>query len=77
MISLLALAILQAAPPAAPPTPAPRLRCQRGEETGSYVRKKRVCRTDAEWRALERRGNVELDRLRDRTPINSQRPDGG
>ncbi|MBB3911425.1 hypothetical protein GGQ81_002059 [Sphingomonas desiccabilis] len=77
MLSLLAAALaLQASPPALPtPTP-PKKRCVRIEETGSYVRKQRVCRTEAEWRALERRDGAELDRLRDRTPINSHRPDG-
>lgn len=77
MIGVLALVVLQTAQPAATATPAPKMRCVRVEETGSYVRKKRICRTLEEWRALGRRDDMELDRMRDRTPINSQRPEGG
>ena len=86
MIGFLLAAALQAAPAAAPvsattpastPVAAAKKRCKRQQETGSFVRATRVCHTEEEWRALERRDNIELDRMRDRTPINSQRPVGG
>ncbi len=76
MIGLAAFALIQAATSPAATDPASKVRCVRIEETGSFVRKKRVCHTEAEWRMLERRDNTELDRMRDRTPINSQRPVG-
>lgn len=81
MIALLVVAAaLQAA---SAPTPAPtavttstKPRCKRIAETGSYVRATRICHTEEEWRAIERGNSLEMDRLRDRTPINSQRPVG-
>lgn len=79
MIGVFLLVTVQAVPAAVPapaPSPTTKLRCRRMEETGSYVRAKRVCRTDAEWRALQRREDIELDRLRNREPIN-QRNLGG
>jgi hypothetical protein len=62
---------------ASPVAAAEKVRCRRVEETGSNIRGKRVCHTDAEWRALHRSNNMDLDRMRDRAPINSQRPTGG
>lgn len=78
MISLLLLAAVQTAASPAPASPPaePKLRCRSSGETGSFVKKKRVCHTEAEWRALERRDDIELNRMRDRTPVNSQRPVG-
>ncbi|MFS0773425.1 hypothetical protein [Sphingomonas sp. 1P08PE] len=83
MIALaLSLAVQAAAPPATPPATAPaatapaKLRCRRIETTGSFARSRRVCRTDAEWRAAQGRSDLDLDRMRDRTPVNSQRPVG-
>ncbi|WP_333573315.1 hypothetical protein [Sphingomonas sp.] len=73
----LLLAIAQtASPSAAAPAAAPKVRCVRVEETGSLIRKKRICHTQGEWRLIERRDDTELNRMRDRTPINSQRPNG-
>lgn len=37
------------------------IRCRRLEETGSLVRKQRVCKTNAEWRALSEQGNRDAD----------------
>ncbi|UYY57638.1 hypothetical protein [Sphingomonas sp. S2-65] len=78
MIGFLLLAAVQTTASAAPATPpdAPKMRCRSSFETGSNVKKKRVCHTDAEWRALDRRDDIELNRMRDRTPVNSQRPVG-
>ncbi|SEN73465.1 hypothetical protein SAMN05192583_3436 [Sphingomonas gellani] len=66
--------------PATAPSPtqeaAPKLRCKRQAETGSYVRATRICHTEKEWREIERGNSLEMDRFRDRTPINSARPLG-
>lgn len=39
------------------------VRCKRLEVTGSLVRKERVCRTNAEWRAISEQQNRDADDL--------------
>ena len=62
-IALMALpAIASAAEPrqrAAPADPDQQVRCRSSEVTGSLARRTRICRTVAEWRRLEIRGNDE------------------
>lgn len=39
------------------------VRCRRLDETGSLVRKTRVCKTNAEWRAISEQQNRDADDL--------------
>jgi hypothetical protein len=56
----------QAAAPAAqsaPEKPKPRLVCRTYEETGSLVKKQRICRTVGGWTKAEADARTEADRL--------------
>ncbi len=48
------------------------LRCKRLSETGSLVKKRRVCKTNAEWRAIAEQQGRDADDLitRSRTGMN-------
>lgn len=64
--SALLSVLLSASPAAAPaPTPAPseKMTCKRFAETGSLVKKRRVCRTKAEWARLSARTQEEWGEL--------------
>lgn len=39
------------------------VRCKRLEVTGSLVRKERICKTNAEWRAISEQQNRDADDL--------------
>lgn len=39
------------------------MRCKRLDVTGSLVRKERICKTNAEWRAISDRQNRDADDL--------------
>jgi len=79
MLRLLTIAMLLATPTAAVGAepgkydPA-RVRCKRIAETGSFVKKKRVCHTEAEWRELQEDTDRQLDAMNDAARINSMRP---
>ena len=59
---------------AAPVDPDQKVKCRRIEVTGSLVRKERVCKTVAEWRALQDSGN---QNARDVVDHSRGRPSGG
>lgn len=54
--------------------PDQKIKCKRIEVTGSLVRKERVCKTVAEWRALQESGN---QNARDIVDHGRGRPSGG
>lgn len=70
MISaVIAIALQGATAPAASQAPAPaatgadKLICKRFAETGSFVRKTKVCRSKAEWNRLEEAAREEGGRM--------------
>ena len=63
-----------AAESTAEPDPDQKVKCRRIEVTGSLVRKERVCKTVAEWRALQESGN---QNARDIVDHGRGRPSGG
>lgn len=50
----------------APATPAPKKICRRGEETGSRLRAPSICRTQAEWDAIEKASGDQASRAMER-----------
>lgn len=60
--------------PAATQDPDQKVKCRRVEVTGSLVRKERVCKTVAEWRAIQESGN---QNARDIVDHSRTRPAGG
>lgn len=71
-VALLALPFV-AVPARAEPQPAPAakldprdpnaVKCRRLEVTGSLVRRERICKTNAEWRAISEQQNRDADDL--------------
>ncbi|MCI4590923.1 hypothetical protein MOK15_12580 [Sphingobium sp. BYY-5] len=45
------------------------VRCKRLEVTGSLVRKERICKTNAEWRAISEQQNRDADDLITRSRV--------
>jgi hypothetical protein len=70
-------------PPAAATKLDPRdpnaVKCRRLEATGSLIRKERVCKTNAEWRAISEQQNRDADNLieRSRAGMDCRAPGGG
>lgn len=52
-----------------------KLRCKRFEETGSFVKKRRVCLTEKQWRDLQAETDRELRAMSDAARVNPIRPD--
>lgn len=51
-----------------------KLRCKRYEETGSFVKKRRVCMTEAQWREAQAETTRELREMEAASRINTVRP---
>ena len=67
MSFLLAALLAASGASAAPATPAAadsgKVRCKRQVETGSLVKARKECHTEAEWEALRRQAREDRDRL--------------
>ena len=77
MSILLAALLVTAAAEAPPPAkPAEKVRCKREVETGSLVKVRKECHTEAEWQAVYRQAREDRDRLQG-PGRNSDNPGGG
>ena len=54
--------------PAVPATKAKAMRCTTDTEIGTRLAKKRTCMTEAEWREMQQRPNLEVSQVRAASP---------